>query len=310
MALGKKKEKEEKTTKPAKPEKNAKKKGFGRKGKTPEEFEEDIEGDLPEDPKGKKVKPGKQKKSGAKLQVSDEILKLIFIMGGVIILLFSYFFGFQSISDENTLLESQITNLSQQLATLREMDANKEANLKEISRMQEESVAIISKYPADVLEEDVLFFIDRLELTETVSGLTTGFSPKQMVSSQTQDAGQTTDPAATNTQNTATPGNYVLYNTVATMNFSASYNDTKSVIDQILQNQEQRSIGQMDISFDEGTGNLNGTLTLNNYSMTGTGSEYQKTPIEEMPQGRPDLFSTVGGAGAAPTETQTVQQAP
>lgn len=284
------------------------------------EFSEELKDGVEEDGKGKKKRKKKDKDGEGKerkslsLELGDDVWRLIYVLGGVAIVLICYFVVYQNLTDKNSLLQNEISSLEQQVAVLREMDANKEDNIAKTEEMQKGIREITAAYPADVKEEDIMFFTDSLELSDSVSGLSMAFSPKQLITSTsaaeqgTTDAatGEVTDgtadettettadvSAADATTNVASAGGYVLYDTVASLTFTASYDDTKTIVDDILTDDERRSIEQIDLTFDDSTGNLNGTITVNNYSMTGTGNEYKKTPVEEVTIGRDNLFGTV-----------------
>ena len=174
---------------------------FGKKKKQEENLAEELEtaateleDSIEEDGKGKKKKK-KQKEDKPKVEISEDIQRLIYVFAGLALVLIGYFLVFRRISDENTLLQNQISQLSSEVAMLQDMDAKKEDKLKEIERMKKESQAIIDQYPADVKEEDIMYFVDALERIQSFEGFSEGFMEKTLVVS----AGESQDQSALDT---------------------------------------------------------------------------------------------------------------
>ncbi len=301
---------------------------FGKKKKKEDNLAEELETaateleeTIEEDGKGKKKKKKKEKEDKPKVEISEDIQRLIYVFAGLALVLIGYFLVFRKISDENTLLQNQISQLSSEVAMLQDMDAKKEDNLKEIDRMKKESQAIIDQYPADVKEEDIMYFVDALERIQSFEGFSEGFMEKTLVVSAGESQDQsalntaaqsandtsavdsteaeingttaTTAPAATDANGQpATQGGYALYATGSTLDYRAGYADLKNAINQILNASGKKSIESIDMVFDQDTALINGSITMNDYSMEGTGKEYVPSPIEAVKQGKDNPFGT------------------
>ena len=86
-------------------------------------------------------------------------------------------------------------------------------------------------------------------------------------------------------------GIYVYQNSLS-LTYKSSYEALKRCMDFINQNEERMNVDSLSASFDSESGNLSGVLVINQYSMTGTESIYQKPQFDGINIGVDSIFGT------------------
>ena len=121
----------------------------------------------------------------------------------------------------------------------------------------------------------------------------------------------TTDPAATDTTAATTVEPEIIipevhmYKQPVNYSFRCTYKGAKDMINYLFAQNDKKAIEGMTLAFDSETGNLMGTLDLNQFYMMGTEREYQAIPTPTVLKGVSDVFHTVNGnAGVNATMTE------
>ena len=91
----------------------------------------------------------------------------------------------------------------------------------------------------------------------------------------------------------------VLFRRLDTLQFNGTYDSLKDAVDYLASRSGRMTLDSVDASFDASTGNLIGTITVNMFSMTGTGSTYTESDAGSVALGRKDLFGTIDAAKAS-----------
>ncbi|MCR4908471.1 MAG: hypothetical protein K5985_06525 [Lachnospiraceae bacterium] len=231
---------------------------------------------------------------------------------------------------------------------LKEKSGNRQYYEDQTALMQEEIDAIYSYFPADVLMEDGIVSSVELEAEAPMIGGGIGYSPAVEVytvgqggpegssGTETQSGSDETDieedAEAARTggatyysdagevefAEAALPSGYVgeygpitLRNTIFTYTFETSYSGFKNIVDYFVYLPGRSTIGNVSLGFDSNTGLLNGTATVNRYSLTGTGKIYQQPEFPSVVTGRQNIFGSlelVGGGGASETGEESEEE--
>ncbi len=88
-------------------------------------------------------------------------------------------------------------------------------------------------------------------------------------------------------------GPIVLRNAVTTLNFETSYEGMKNLVDYFARTEKRTTIAQINLAYDSNTGLLNGSTTINRYSMLGTGAEYELPVFNPGNLGTSNIFGTI-----------------
>ncbi len=253
-----------------------------------------------------------------------DIPVVIFLVSALILVL-SYSFvwvnGSQKIADlkeSNEILNAEVNNL-------REKAANKRFYEDETARMKDEIDAIFEFFPADVLMEDGI--ATAMELEEKGPMISNGISYTPAVELYNAGAGvppeavDTSEPSYEEDAETAGEGDATVYsdgeaapagdeaiaasgimgeygpialrNSVFTYNFETSYSGFKNIVDYFTNLPSRTSISDVSLGFDSGSGLLNGSMTVNRYSMTGTGELYTPPVFPAVSSGKTNIFGTL-----------------
>lgn len=85
----------------------------------------------------------------------------------------------------------------------------------------------------------------------------------------------------------------VLYSTTLNITFTSDYDGFKKILDAAANNSAKQSIQSATATFDSTTGNLMGTLVINQFFMTGTNQTYSTPDLSGVPSGTTNIFGTV-----------------
>ena len=94
-------------------------------------------------------------------------------------------------------------------------------------------------------------------------------------------------------------GPITLRDTIFTYNFETSYNGFKNIVDYFAYLPTRSTIADVNLGYDPNTGLLNGSATINRYSLTGTGSVYTEPSIAGVATGKQNIFGSLELAGGS-----------
>lgn len=242
---------------------------------------------------------------------------------GIFLLAVSYLFVFRIQMNRASEVANQNTTLNARLNQLLTMAAKREYYQQKTEKMQEEIDKYCEAFPADIKEEDGIVLAQNIETFSGIAIDTVGTGVRQMISSDgTIDESQDTqnqqtlseqDNAATKEQVDQIEGNSTesteseetqtadalvedtptLYRTQDTLNFTGTYENLKKAILYINSQTGRMTVDNITASFDSGSGGLTGTITVDIYSISGTGTTYQEPDAGTSIYGKKNLFGTL-----------------
>lgn len=243
---------------------------------------------------------------------------------GALFLFVSWYFVFTPLQEKTTALETENIALKAKADLYQSINANLPKYEEGIKTFEQEIVQIGNRYPAHISREDEIMFLANMENVYTndlavenitMSGVVEVFaeSAATQTAAPVADAAATdtttTDAAATDTTVAAEPEIVVpevhLYKQPVNYSFRCTYKGAKDMIRYLFGQNNKKAIEGMSLAFDSETGNLMGTLDLNQYYMMGIEKEYQAIPTPTVLKGVKDVFHTVNGnAGVNATMTE------
>lgn len=269
------------------------------------------------------------------MSISTRDKKILLMFSGVAVFAAGYFFGYRPQMSKAEEIETASVPLETRLNELLEMAKNKEFYEEETSRYNQEVSDYVAQFPADVKEEDGILLARDMENTLDMEVSNIGISTRNFVASldgsteeeigelvdqtlsekaneQTQeqiDEIEGTDTKAEEALADATEAAVsdaadltdltVLFRRLDTLQFNGTYDSLKDAVDYLASRSGRMTLDSVDASFDASTGNLIGTITVNMFSMTGTGSTYTEPDAGSVALGRKDLFGTIDAAKAS-----------
>ena len=263
------------------------------------------------------------------MSISTRDKKILLMFSGVAVFAAGYFFGYRPQMSKAEEIEKASVPLETRLNELLEMAKNKEFYVEETSKYNQEVSDYVAQFPADVKEEDGILLARDMENTLDMEVSNIGISTRDFIASldgsteeeigelidqtlsekaneQTQeqiDEIEGTDTKAEEALADATEAAVsdaanltdltVLFRRLDTLQFSGTYESLKDAVDYLASRSGRMTLDSVDASFDASTGNLMGTITVNMFSMTGTGSTYTEPDAGSVALGRKDLFGTI-----------------
>lgn len=258
--------------------------------------------------------------------MSNKNIKLIIILLGLMAAVLGYFLGYTKFVEKAQVIEDSNATLAKEEATLIKMKANQENNELLSKAYLAKGDKILDKYPAVLHSEDTVAYAINMEKKADSSLLIDDISINDLVVLYVTD-----ENASINDENAemsvqdqaAAEGNtkisvsdvdsrltaeekadienygithdysYALCKIPVTYNFTVGYSDLKTVLKTIRANQEKQSIDSVSLTYDKETGNLNGSLVVNQYTVAGTGKGYTEPHFDKNSIGNDSPFSTL-----------------
>lgn len=246
------------------------------------------------------------------MKVSKRDVMIIMIVVGVLAVVLTYFYVFDSYQEKTEALVSQNVKLQQQINDLQNKQDNKEFYETEMERMLKAIDDIYQVFPVDVREEDVILLginqeiISPMELNSIsinlISDVEFTVDTAQPEREYTYGLGEgdvlgvedeaTADTAATET-NGSNDTTGMLRNRQATYNYTVSYEGLKRSIQHICNQTNRVAIDSLTASFDTSTGLLVGSTTLNMYLVPDQDKEYVQPNFSAVLLGTDNIFGTI-----------------
>ena len=266
------------------------------------------------------------------MSISTRDKKILLMFSGVAVFAAGYFFGYKPQMSKAEEIETASVPLETRLNELLEMAKNKEFYVEETSRYNQEVSDYVAQFPADVKEEDGILLARDMENALDMEVSNIGISTRNFIASldgsTEEEIGELVDQTLSEKANEQTQEQInevegtdtkaeealadateaavsdaadltdqtVLFRRLDTLQFNGTYDSLKDAVDYLASRSGRMTLDSVDASFDASTGNLMGTITVNMFSMTGTGSTYTEPDAGSVALGRKDLFGTIKAA--------------
>ena len=230
---------------------------------------------------------------------SKRTVRMILIVLGALVFVMTFQFGYKPLAESNTQLTDQKMTLQTEVNQLKILWAQKEKMKDEIAELDEKSEASLEGIPSFVSQEDQILYVQGLE--NDYFGVTAmSMSPNTEVYQFN-----------VNFLNPVYAGQSVL-NAQLTLNYTGTYDELKKICEQIRKNGNQETIQSIEMSYNEDTGKMTGTLVINQYSRIGDPSvTYTAPSIEKIQQGKKSVFGEVStGSSKGTTDSNQNESNP
>ena len=229
---------------------------------------------------------------------------------GTIFLFVSWYFVFTPLQEKTVALETENIALKAKADLYQSINANLPKYEEGIEKFENEIVEISNRYPVNISREDEIMFLANMENVYTndvaVENITMSAVIEVVPEAATvPETAPAADPAVTDAAVTdagavtAEPEIVIpevhLFKQPVNYSFRCTYKGAKDMINYLFAQNDKKSIEGMTLAFDSETGNLMGTLDLNQFYMMGIEKEYQAIPTPTVLKGVDDVFHTVNG---------------
>ncbi len=239
--------------------------------------------------------------------MSDAQKKLLLVLGGILICVLVFFLVYQpnstkieDLNAEKAKLESDVnmlTALQAQVIAMREDSDKHEAEMDEYfgeypSRMTEQK-AIYNVYEMMV---DTGVRVSSIQPSKDMTFLSGGVLSEGGVLSDNIE-GEAASGSAVEVSPETKVGVNELVGKYSTYNLSITGKraEVLDAFDWISENKEHMSLGPISLSYDQASGKLSGSITVNYYSMNGNGVAYVEPDISGIKIGQKDVFGSFDG---------------
>lgn len=266
-----------------------------------------------------------------KRKLTDSETRLLLLFLSVVMVMGAYFLSFrknvvlaEEIEAENGENKAYIEMLESMIARRAEVEAQTEGYYQAIED-------IIAKYPSYVPTEKAIEIIHEVENRSGAHVSSISFSMDNVVVNLADNAGTEyveeeyaedeyleedylsdeyleedylTDEYAgdTGSEIALTGMSSIGYRDTLGISYEARYSDLKKMVAIINGLSDRTTISSITAAYDNATGNISGTVTVNMYYLTNTGKEYDAPNVTGMSKGVPDIFRS-GDGTVVPTET-------
>lgn len=215
-------------------------------------------------------------------------INVLIIVLGVIIIALTYFYGVQKLNEKTETLEAENTQLRNEINTLQQLQIKQKTYIAETEMMKGLCEVIEGVFPSSVLTEDEIMYAVGLERqvgcyfsyvgTPATQDIDIPLGVRENILASLSDVtGAIEQNSTMNEEQIFNASGIVLGNSASVNNFVCTYDQFKQLVKLIGENDDLRSIDEISLSYDNTTGSLTGTMTINYYSMRGTDRKYEQS---------------------------------
>ena len=218
------------------------------------------------------------------MKVSKKELYLLLALLGIGIAVCAWQFGFKKINAKTEVLSAEAEVLHGEIRKYTAVKDNIDIYTVGIETATNDIAEVLYKFPVTILEEDMIMLGRELEKkadSTYVSNITFGSASNVFIA--------TSRPAVA----TTVPISYSLYNNRILLSFQTSYEGLKEIVDYINENKKRMSISDYSVAYDEHTGLVTGSVSVNMYSVAGTDKEYTQQNLSGVSIGTDNVFGTL-----------------
>lgn len=256
------------------------------------------------------------------MKVSKRDILLLVGFIGILLGFGTFYWVFMPAQEKVEAMKAENIQLRQQITDLTIKTNNKETYMTEMDRMLKEIDDIYQVFPVNVKAEDVILMAINQELVSpmvvesvNIEQLAPVSFADQIASTEEHDytydlgendvLGVDDEPMDGADNTTAAEGSAEeeidwLYNRKATFNYGVSYEGLKRSIQHIVDQPNRMAIETLTVTFDDSTGLLIGSTTLNMYlAPYQMGKEYVQPDFSSVLLGTDNIFGTISLHGEA-----------
>lgn len=227
-----------------------------------------------------------------KVRISDNTKKLLYYLGGIVLVIAAFFLGFQQLRQENKQLKQTQITLKDEMTNLNQIQQNQDQYEAMIADSQSQLKKYYEEFPPLVQARDqILYAADLEKRYDTMFISHISMDEAEYVSGTDQDA-------------------IALYKVGTQMECVVSYEQLKDFLVRAGEDGTRKAVDEILLTFDTETGLLAGVIHMNMYYMTGTQQTYQPEEIRDINTGTQNIFQGSGGtiAGSEGAEGENIAE--
>lgn len=238
-------------------------------------------------------------KEKMKLNVSlSEKDKMILIVLVIALIVFcSYYFGYRNINAMTLEVKQETEELTSKYKTLYPLYQKKDDYVSETKKLTEKYDSILEDFPDGMTQEGLIVLAKSIEEDTNVWFSSVSMSEIQPV----YTFGQVTSTNPSTLGASVYYSDFVGHKAVLTLSYQESYSDFKKMLEYFEKNESnQFAVEKVSMSYDEGDGQVSGSLDLAVYDITGSNRPEAAVEVCDVPQGLDNIFiSRISALNAA-----------
>lgn len=216
------------------------------------------------------------------MKISNRDKKILVIILIVAVIALPYVLLIKPTQEKEVALDGEIVTLTERYNYLDGLNQQREFYLSEIDRLTAERDVIIGDFAEGIRQENVIMFLRKLEFDIPIEMTTLSFAPNTI----------TPISAGVTDENGNVTGAIDGLQTQTTVAYNCAYEDVKEFLAYVLNSDERMVVSNIGITYDDATGTVNGSFSLNQYAITGEGRELAPAVVPAMPHGNESIFGT------------------
>lgn len=212
------------------------------------------------------------------IKINDKELKLLYILGGVVLVFLVYQFVFLALTRSTNSLKSEKETLQIQVDDMQKMKASEDGYESQTTKMQDEMNTIFDSIPSNLTSEDEIIYVDNVETKYNMQITSLSMPEAQLMYTMNEDGTNVTD-----------DGKF-LYSVPVTIACTTSYDGIKDYLRNMQSESYSKSIDNISLTFDSETGDLSGTMTVNMQYLLGSDREYVPLTVDGIEIGTANIF--------------------
>lgn len=226
----------------------------------------------------------------------NSIASLVALLG-LIIVVFTYAFGLNSVKNKTEEVVSKNRILMAQAAAYEQLYVTSPTYIKEMAEFESEKGKYIDGFIYGMSTTDKIMYLTNLENTNKGGELLINyFNLGSYTSVEYEGGSSNSNPmlvAAGIPSPTVIDDGVKLYEYPMDFGFSVTYDGFKDMVEYLNVIGGYKTIESLTLSFDSSTGTLAGALSYNQLVLAGTGAKYEEIGIPHVNTGLDNIFGTI-----------------
>lgn len=238
------------------------------------------------------------------MKVTKKEVNLLIIVLGIVVIALTYFYGVKKLNEKTEQLTAENAQLREGISALEILQLKQQTYIGDTEIMKGLGESIMAMFPSEMQTEDQILYAAELEdrvgcyfsyiSTPQSQNINIMLEPREDNLSGVPDITGAIEAHSTVDPEQILSVNGVLFaNSASSNSFVCTYDQFKELVTWITENPDIRSIDNISLSFDNSTGSLTGTMTINYYSMPGNGREYREPSTGVNRHGVDCIFGAV-----------------
>ena len=221
-----------------------------------------------------------------KLAISERDKLLLCLVGSVLLVFLSWYFGFRSFNEKTAALESEISTLQVKYDDLNDKKKNAGKYAQDAEGYELLCDAWLSRFDSGFSQKSTLIFTTNIESELGVWIRTVNMPDATLVYTFGQIQSTNPSTAGATVYSTDMKG----YKKTVTYSYECGYDTFKDLLAYVLDYDTLYTIDSVSCSYNEEDELMTGNITISQYAITGSDREYYEPEIDSIDLGTENLF--------------------